>query len=43
VTRVDSALPAAPAHPGEVEKLAERYGLGSPVSRLTKALAVSGD
>jgi 5'-3' exonuclease len=39
VTPADSALPAVPAHPEELEKLAEQYGLDSPVKRLTKALA----
>ena len=39
VTPADSTLPAAPAHPDRLEELAERYGLASPVKRLTKALA----
>jgi 5'-3' exonuclease len=38
VSPVAPKLPTAPARPGELEKLAERYGLGSPVARLTKAL-----
>jgi 5'-3' exonuclease len=42
VTKVDSALPATPAHPGELKELAERYGLTGPVNRLTKALAATG-
>jgi len=39
VIEVDSALPATPAHPEELEQLATRYGLSSPIKRLTKALA----
>lgn len=39
VTKVDSALPTTPAHPESLDELAERYGLGGPVKRLTKALA----
>jgi 5'-3' exonuclease len=39
VTKADSALPVTPAHPDQLEKLAERYGLANPVKRLTKALA----
>ena len=42
VTTADSALPAAPAHPEDLEKLAELYGLTNPVKRLTKALAANG-
>ena len=41
VTKVESALPAAPTHPDELKELAERYGLTGPVNRLTKALAAS--
>ena len=39
VTKVDSTLPTTPAHPDQLEELAERYGLASPIKRLTKALA----
>jgi len=39
VTATESTLPAAPAHPDQLEELAERYGLANPVKRLTKALA----
>jgi 5'-3' exonuclease len=39
VSPVDAVLPAAPAHPERLEELATRYGLASPVARLTKALA----
>lgn len=39
VVPVDSALPTAPAHPERLEELSERYGLGGPIKRLTKALA----
>jgi 5'-3' exonuclease len=42
VTKVESALPAAPTHPDQLKELAERYGLTGPVSRLTKALAAGG-
>ena len=42
VTAADSALPSAPAHPDELAALAERYGLASPVKRLTAALAAYG-
>jgi 5'-3' exonuclease len=42
VTKVESALPAAPTHPDELKELAERYGLTGPVNRLTKALAATG-
>ena len=38
---VDSTLPTTPAHPEELEQLSERYGLGSPIKRLIKALAAS--
>ncbi len=41
VTKVESALPAAPTHPDRLKELAERYGLTGPVNRLTKALAQS--
>jgi len=41
-TPVNSTLPTAPAHPDELEKLAERYGLASPIKRLTKALVANG-
>lgn len=37
--RVDSVLPRVPAHPEKLEELARRYGLASPVKRLTQALA----
>jgi 5'-3' exonuclease len=37
-TKADSTLPAAPAHPEQLAELAERYGLGGPIKRLTKAL-----
>ena len=40
VTEADSTLPTTPADPDLVEELAERYGVGGPVKRLTKALAV---
>ena len=43
VTKVDSTLPTTPAHPGLLAELAERYGLASPIKRLTKALAGAGD
>jgi 5'-3' exonuclease len=33
------ALPAAPADPGVLAELTERWGLGSPASRLTEVLA----
>jgi 5'-3' exonuclease len=36
---VDSQLPTAPAHPDELDRLAARYGLSSPIRRLTAALA----
>lgn len=39
VAKADSALPSVPAHPERLEELAERYGIASPVKRLTKALA----
>jgi 5'-3' exonuclease len=39
VTEVDSTLPVIPAHTDRLEELAQRYGLASPVMRLTKALA----
>ncbi|HWU19888.1 MAG TPA: 5'-3' exonuclease H3TH domain-containing protein [Nocardioides sp.] len=35
------ALPSAPAHPEALADLTERWGLGSPVERLTKVLAGS--
>ena len=37
--RVDSQLPAAPADQKELDALAERYGLVSPVRRLERTLA----
>jgi 5'-3' exonuclease len=42
VTKVDSALPTTAAHPDQLDELAERYGLTSPIKRLTKALAAVG-
>jgi 5'-3' exonuclease len=39
VSPVDAALPTAPADPDRLAELATRYGLGSPVARLTKVLA----
>ena len=36
---VDSQLPVAPADPKELDALAERYGLVSPVRRLQRSLA----
>jgi 5'-3' exonuclease len=39
VTAVESKLPAEPAHPDELDRLATRYGLASPVQRLVRALA----
>jgi 5'-3' exonuclease len=39
VTPAESALPAEPAHPDELEELAGRYGLANPIKRLTKTLA----
>ena len=39
VTPVDAALPAAPAHPDKLDELAERYGVTSPIQRLTRVLA----
>jgi 5'-3' exonuclease len=39
VIPVDSALPTIPAQPEELDRLATRYGLASPIKRLTKALA----
>lgn len=39
VSAVESALPGAPREPAELAELAERYGLASPVKRLTAALA----
>jgi 5'-3' exonuclease len=39
ITAADSALPSAPADQARLDELAESYGLGGPVSRLTKALA----
>ena len=39
VTPVDTTLPAAPAHPDKLDELAERYGVASPIQRLTRALA----
>lgn len=41
VTKVDSTLSATPAHPDHLDELAERYGLASPIKRLTKALAAT--
>ena len=41
VTEVDSTLPITPAHPDLLDELAERYGLASPIKRLTKALAAA--
>ena len=41
VTKADSALPITPAHPDLLDELAERYGLASPIKRLTKALATA--
>ena len=34
---VDSALPTAPEHPDELAKLAEQYGLSSPVIGASRA------
>ena len=39
VTAAESMLPAAPAHPEELEKLAAQYGLANPIKRLAKVLA----
>lgn len=39
ILKVDSTLPTTPAHPEQLDELAERYGLASPIKRLTKALA----
>jgi 5'-3' exonuclease len=39
VTPVDATLPEAPAHPDKLDELAERYGVASPIQRLTRALA----
>jgi 5'-3' exonuclease len=39
VTAAESALPAVPAHPDELEKLAAQYGLANPIKRLAKVLA----
>jgi len=36
---VDSLLPAAPADPKELDRLAEQYGLVGPIRRLQRALA----
>lgn len=41
--KVESALPAEPAHPEELAKLSEQYGLSSPIKRLTKALAAAAN
>lgn len=41
VSKVDSALPATPAHPDQLDELAERYGLANPIKRLVKALAIA--
>ena len=41
VTKVDPTLPTTPAHPDLLAELADRYGLASPIKRLTKALAAS--
>jgi 5'-3' exonuclease len=38
VTEADSTLPARPADPEALARLAAEYGLGSPVARLTRAL-----
>jgi 5'-3' exonuclease len=38
----DDRLPAAPRHPDKLEELAERWGLRSPATRLTQALAAVG-
>jgi hypothetical protein len=35
---VDSHLPAAPADPKELERLAEQFGLVSPIRRLQRSL-----
>jgi 5'-3' exonuclease len=42
VVEVESVIPTGPAHPDELEQLAVRYGLASPVRRLTTALAELG-
>ena len=42
VSPVKAALPKTPADPDRLEELAARYGLGSPVKRLAKALAAEG-
>ena len=39
VTPVDAALPATPADREKLDELAERYGVASPIQRLTRALA----
>jgi 5'-3' exonuclease len=39
VTAAESALPAAPKHPEELERLAAQYGLANPIKRLAKVLA----
>ena len=36
---VDSQLPAVPAAPAQLDELAERYGLTSPIRRLQRSLA----
>ncbi|WP_326853808.1 5'-3' exonuclease H3TH domain-containing protein [Actinocrinis sp.] len=41
VTKVDSTPPSSPADPDRLAELGERYGLSSPIKRLTKALAAS--
>lgn len=43
VTPVEPALPTVPADPARLLELTERYGLASPVTRLTKALAAARD
>ena len=41
VAAAESKLPAEPADPAELDRLATRYGLGSPIQRLTKVLSKS--
>jgi 5'-3' exonuclease len=41
VTSVNAALPTEPANAAELDRLAERYGLTSPIKRLTKTLAAA--
>lgn len=38
VTAVDAVLPEAPAHPDELDELGARYGVASPIQRLTRVL-----